>query len=90
MRGEESLPARMRDGRPLELAGAAKGRHLERIGNAVPPDSAAAIGEETLKTLLASGSGATFTLGGSPVWVDRVRELQGRARALRLALREVG
>jgi site-specific DNA-cytosine methylase len=46
--------------------------HREWIGNAVPPDSAEAIAEEMLRTLLLADAGETFKLSATPVWVRPV------------------
>lgn len=71
----QSLPTRLPDGAPLTLAGPSKGGHLERIGNAVPPDAAQAIAEEMLRTLLRAAAGIRSAFGLSDVWVDRERDL---------------
>lgn len=65
----QSLPVRKPDGSPLVLAGRAHTAWRERIGNCVPPDAAEAMGSEFLRALLAADAGATFTLGGTGVWV---------------------
>lgn len=41
----------------------------ERIGNAVPPDAAEAIGNEIGRTLLLTWAGETFQLSAAPIWV---------------------
>lgn len=56
------------DGKPLVLAGNSHTRWRERIGNAVPPPAARAIGEQLLRALLIAKLGA-FALGSTPVWV---------------------
>lgn len=53
----------------LHLYGANDGHHRERIGNAVPPDAAQAIGSVIGETLLLAWSGETFVLGSTPIWV---------------------
>lgn len=56
------------DGKPLVLAGESHTGWRERIGNAVPPPAARAIGEQLLRALLIHKLGA-FALDNSPVWV---------------------
>lgn len=43
--------------------------HREWTGNAVPSDSAQAIAEEMLRTLMLADAGETFQLSATPVWV---------------------
>jgi site-specific DNA-cytosine methylase len=45
----------------------------ERIGNAVPPDSAAAIASVMGETLLLAMAGETFMLSNDPIWVQPLR-----------------
>lgn len=62
------------EGRPLEFTGGAKvWRRL--IGNAVPPPTARAIGEQMLKTLIHAKRGRTFVLGlgDEDIWVKEAR-----------------
>ncbi|WP_081082875.1 DNA cytosine methyltransferase [Burkholderia cepacia] len=56
----------------LELDGLSDQAWRERIGNAVPPDAAEAIGEVMGATLLLAESGETFRLSSTPVWVRSV------------------
>ena len=56
----------------LELDGLSDSAWRERIGNAVPADSAQAIASEMGRTLLAAWSGQTFSLSSAPVWVRPV------------------
>ena len=56
----------------LELDGLSDQAWRERIGNAVPPDAAQAIGEVMGTTLLLAESGETFQLSSTPVWVRPV------------------
>jgi site-specific DNA-cytosine methylase len=56
----------------LELHGESASAHSERIGNAVPPAAAEAIGSEMGRTLLLAWSGETFRLEATPVWVRNV------------------
>lgn len=44
----------------------------ERIGNAVPPDAAEAVGEVMGTTLLLAETGETFMLSATPIWVRPV------------------
>ncbi|MFK3649315.1 DNA cytosine methyltransferase [Lysobacter enzymogenes] len=53
----------------LELDGLSDQAWRERIGNAVPPAAARAIGEEIGRTLLLAWTGQTFALGATPIWV---------------------
>ncbi len=72
----QGLPAR-HNGKPLDLAGTARTRHVERIGNAVPVGAARAIAERMLVTLGAAALG-TFLMSGDPVWVvPNGREVDG-------------
>lgn len=57
------------DGRPVELAGKSDARHRERVGNAVPPLAAKAIGETMLRSLMAAQEGTWF-LSADPFWVS--------------------
>lgn len=56
----------------LELDGLSDQAWRERIGNAVPPEAAEAIGEVMGTTLLLAESGETFQLSSTPVWVRPV------------------
>jgi len=56
----------------LELDGLSDGAWRERIGNAVPPDAAAAIAGVMGTTLLLAWSGETFMLSNTPIWVQPV------------------
>ncbi|OBS07854.1 DNA cytosine methyltransferase [Acidihalobacter prosperus] len=53
----------------LELDGLSDQAWRERIGNAVPPAAARAIGEEFGRTLLLAQTGETFQLSATPIWV---------------------
>lgn len=53
----------------LELEGLSDSAWRERIGNAVPPDAAEAIGSVMGMALLAAWSGQTFMLSSQPIWV---------------------
>lgn len=55
----------------------------ERIGNAVPPHAAEAIGHVMGTTLLLAGMGETFLLNNTPIWVRNI------AMALSVAQAEV-
>lgn len=64
----QSFPTHMPDGRPLQLAGKSDRRWRDRIGNAVPPDSAEEWGIVTLKAILPSIKGA-WAMGSTDIWV---------------------
>ena len=66
----------------LELDGLSDQDWRERIGNAVPPDSAAAIASTMGKTLLLAWSGEGFLLSAMPIWVQPV--------AVALSVRQAG
>lgn len=53
----------------LQLHGTSDSAYRERIGNAVPPDAAAAIASVMGTTLLLAWAGETFQLSASPIWV---------------------
>ncbi|WP_186033464.1 DNA cytosine methyltransferase [Burkholderia gladioli] len=53
----------------LQLDGLSDQAWRERIGNAVPPGAAEAIGEVMGTTLLLAESGETFRLSSTPIWV---------------------
>ncbi|MEK8034198.1 DNA cytosine methyltransferase [Ideonella sp. DXS29W] len=54
----------------FRLEGESDSAWRERIGNAVPSDSAQAIASEMGRTLLLAWSGETFSLSSAPVWVQ--------------------
>lgn len=56
----------------LILDGLSDSDWRERIGNAVPPKAAQAIGEVMGTTLLLAGMGETFMLSSMPIWVRPV------------------
>lgn len=56
----------------FDLDGASDSAKRERIGNAVPPDTAQAIASTMGKTLLMAWSGTTFALSSLPIWVHPV------------------
>jgi site-specific DNA-cytosine methylase len=58
-------------GKPLELAGNSEKRWRERIGNAVPPQAAKAIGETILRSLMAAKNNE-WLMGGEPIWVKGI------------------
>jgi site-specific DNA-cytosine methylase len=64
----QGFPVTLPDGRPLQLAGKSDARWRERIGNAVPPPAARAIGEQMLMALLVSSRGE-WALGNTGIWV---------------------
>jgi len=64
----QGFPVYLPDGSPVVLAGKSDARWRERIGNAVPPPAAQAIGEQILRALLLSMHG-TWELSATPIWV---------------------
>lgn len=56
----------------FDLDGTSDAGKRERIGNAVPPDAAAAIASTMGKTLLMAWTGQTFALSALPIWVRPV------------------
>ena len=56
----------------LELDGLSDSGWRERIGNAVPPDAAAAIASTMGTTLLLAWSGESFMPSNTPIWVRNV------------------
>jgi hypothetical protein len=56
----------------FSLDGQSDSAWRERIGNAVPPDAAAAIAGVMGTTLLLAWSGETFVLSSQPIWVQPV------------------
>ena len=66
----------------LELDGLSDASWRERIGNAVPPDAAAAIASTMGATLLLAWSGESFMLSALPIWV--------RPAAIALSVRQHG
>ena len=68
----QSLPTRI-GGEWLVLDGARQAGHRERIGNAVPVDTAEAVATTALSVLLSSDAGVV-TLGGEAVWVEDQRD----------------
>lgn len=66
----QGFPVYMPDGSPVILAGKSDAKWRERIGNAVPPPAAQAIGEQILRTLLLSAQGV-WELSATPIWVRR-------------------
>ncbi len=68
----QGFPAEFPDGRPLALAGSSQARWRERIGNAVPPPAARAIGEMMLQAMVpCTAGGLTFVLSavGTAIWI---------------------
>jgi len=64
----QGFPLYMPDGSPVVLAGKSDAKWRERIGNAVPPPAARAIGEQILRTLLLSKMDA-WELSHEEIWV---------------------
>jgi site-specific DNA-cytosine methylase len=56
-------------GEYLVLAGKSDSRWREAIGNAVPPPTAEAVGNEMMRSILLARAGETFILSATPVWV---------------------
>ncbi|MES0071902.1 DNA cytosine methyltransferase [Mesorhizobium sp. M0058] len=56
----------------FKLDGQSDSAWRERIGNAVPPDAAAAIASVMATTLLLAMTGETFMLSSQPIWVRDV------------------
>lgn len=54
----------------FQLAGKSDAAHRERIGNAIPAPTAAAIASVMGKTLLLAWQGETFALSETPIWVQ--------------------
>lgn len=63
----QSFPTKV-DGEPLKLDGNSTTKWRDKIGNAVPPDAAEAIGRQMLKTLLSHDT-QTPAIGCGSVWV---------------------
>lgn len=59
-----------RNGITLCFDGTNDSAHRERIGNAVPPKAAQAIGDVMGTTLLLARAGETFILSAMPIWVQ--------------------
>lgn len=71
----QGFPLTFADGSPLVLAGSSDARWRERIGNAVPPPAAKAIGETILRALLPSEYKAwVMSAYLTPVWVRPSKE----------------
>ncbi len=64
-----ALQGLIEPGEELELFGSSDGSWRERIGNAVPAPTAAAIASVMGQTLLLAWAGETFVLGATPIWV---------------------
>ena len=79
----EQYVRKIEQARFFELDGASDQAWRERIGNAVPPDAAEAIGYVMGTTILLAEAGETFMLNSMPVWV------QPAAIALSVAQQEV-
>ncbi len=54
----------------FEMDGTSDSAWRERIGNAVPPDAAAAVAGVMGRTLLLAWAGETFMLSSDPIWVQ--------------------
>lgn len=69
----QGFPVYMPDGSPVVLTGKSDAKWRERIGNAVPPPAAQAMGEQILRTLLLNASGV-WELSATPIWVSEVED----------------
>ena len=58
------------DGEPLALAGSSVSGWRERIGNAVPPPAATAIGDRALVAFAEAAEGADSLESGGTIWVE--------------------
>ena len=67
----QSLPITMPDGSPLVLAGKSDARWREAIGNAVPPASAKAMGNQVLIAWLTAKFEYEFVLSQQEIWVKQ-------------------
>ena len=65
----QSFPVQDEQGNWLKLAGNAHERWRIRIGNAIPPRAAKAIGEQMMTTLNMSDQGMLY-LSSQTIWVD--------------------
>ncbi|MFZ5688648.1 MAG: DNA cytosine methyltransferase [Bacillota bacterium] len=73
----QGFPLYHPDGNPVVLAGSSDAKWRERIGNAVPPPAAKAIGQQILRALLLSAADA-WELSNEPIWVlpnEKVNEV---------------
>jgi len=78
----QGLPTTLPDGSPLVLAGRSQARWRERIGNAVPPPAAEAIGRATLLALIPSRLGVwAWNVMLTSVWVRMLVERMRMAAA---------
>jgi site-specific DNA-cytosine methylase len=68
----QGFPWRDAAGVPLLLDGKSQAKWQERVGNAIPPPAAQAIGNEMIRTLLMSKLGQTFALSSTKQWVRPV------------------
>ena len=64
----QGFPLYMACGSPVVLAGGSDARWRERIGNAVPPPTAQAIGKQVMRTMLVSREGH-WEMSATPIWV---------------------
>jgi site-specific DNA-cytosine methylase len=67
-----ALQSLVKPGELFELDGISDSAKRERIGNAVPPDSAMEVGNVILTTMLLALTGETFLLSNTPIWVRNV------------------
>ncbi len=69
----QGFPVYMPGGSPVVLTGKSDAKWRERIGNAVPPPAAQAIGEQILRTLLLNAMGV-WELSGTGIWVREAED----------------
>ncbi|MFC5528419.1 DNA cytosine methyltransferase [Cohnella yongneupensis] len=65
----QGFPTHLPDGRPFQLEGCSDAKAREYIGNAVPPPSAQAMGNEILLAAAQAEVGESFSLSWNEVWV---------------------
>lgn len=83
----QGFPTAWADGSPVVLAGKSQAKWRERIGNAVPPPAAEAVGKAMLLSLMPARAGEVWVWNvyQTAVWVRAAREALRRAarRAIR-------
>jgi site-specific DNA-cytosine methylase len=67
-----ALQSLVKPGEHFQLDGISDSAWRERIGNAVPPESAKEVGNVILTTLLLALTGETFLLSNTPIWVRQI------------------
>lgn len=71
----QGFPVIQANGQPLQLTGNSDARWRERIGNAVPPPTARAIGEEILLALM-SAKDNLWMLSSTGIWVHSESDIK--------------